>query len=99
MIHFIGVRIVQSALVLVSVAFLSFCLTAFSDPVAGIAGPNAPEELRQHLRAELHLDDPFLLRYARFVGNAVEGDFGSSYVGGRPVTTVIAERFPATVEL
>jgi peptide/nickel transport system permease protein len=92
-------RLLQGLGVLLVVALLGFTLTSFSDPVSGIAGPNAPDEVRQKLRSDLRLDDPFLLRFTRFVGAAATGDFGRSYVANRAVRDVIAERLPATIEL
>jgi peptide/nickel transport system permease protein len=92
-------RLLQSVLVLLSVALIGFCLTSFSDPVADIAGPDAPPELRQRLRVELHLDDPFPARYARFVAHAATGDLGYSFAANRKVTDMVAERLPATIEL
>jgi peptide/nickel transport system permease protein len=51
------------------------------------------------VRAELGLDQPFLVQYAKFLGGAVQGNFGISYRLARPVSDVIAERLPATLEL
>jgi peptide/nickel transport system permease protein len=99
MLSIILARLLQGIAVLLVVALLGFTLTTFGDPIAGIAGPNAPDAVRQRLRAELRLEDPFLLRYARFVGAAVVGDFGRSYAASRPVSDMIAERLPATAEL
>ena len=50
-------------------------------------------------RAELRLDDPFIVRYARWLGNALTGDLGSSYRTGEPVTRALADRFPATLQI
>ena len=99
MLSIILARLLQGIAVLLVVALLGFTLTNFGDPVAGIAGPNAPDEVRNRLRAELQLDDPFLVRYARFVSAALMGNFGRSYAASRPVSDMIAERLPATVEL
>ena len=51
------------------------------------------------MRAEFHLDDPFLQQYWSWVGNALHGDFGRSIRSGQRVTEVIAERFPVTLLL
>jgi peptide/nickel transport system permease protein len=69
------------------------------DPVASMLGQDATAEQRAALRAELGLDKPFPVQFARFVGNAVQGDFGLSLRQGRKVSTLIAERLPATLEL
>jgi peptide/nickel transport system permease protein len=99
MLSIILARLLQGIAVLLVVALLGFTLTTFSDPVAGIAGPNAPDAVRDRLRIELQLDDPFLVRYARFASAALLGNFGRSYAASRPVSDMIAERLPATVEL
>jgi len=53
----------------------------------------------ERLRRDLGLDQPFPVQFARFVGNAVQGDFGLSLRQGRKVSSLIVERFPATLEL
>jgi peptide/nickel transport system permease protein len=62
-------------------------------------GQDATPEQRAELRRDLGLDDPFYLQFAHFLGNAAQGDFGLSYRQGRKVSTLIRERFPATLEL
>ena len=51
------------------------------------------------MRSELHLDDPILVQYGRFVGNALRGDLGTSIRSRRPVTTEIAENIGSTAQL
>ncbi|HVO87424.1 MAG TPA: ABC transporter permease [Casimicrobiaceae bacterium] len=93
-------RVLQSAVVLGLVAFIAFALFNFTgDPVAFMVGPEATIQDRQHLRAELGLDQPFYVQFARFVVNAVHGEFGRSLRQGRAVSTLIKERLPATLEL
>jgi peptide/nickel transport system permease protein len=97
---FILRRIVQSALVMVVVAFIAFGLFNFTgDPVAFMVGQDATMEDRQRLRAELGIDQPFYVQFARFLGNAVRGDFGLSLRQARPVAVLLKERLPATLEL
>ncbi|EWS57111.1 Glutathione transport system permease protein GsiC [Methylibium sp. T29] len=69
------------------------------DPVTHLLGQDATPEQRTQLRADLGLDRSVPLQFARFVGNAVQGDFGLSLRQGRKVSTLIAERLPATLEL
>jgi peptide/nickel transport system permease protein len=69
------------------------------DPVASMLGQDATPEQRVALRAELGLDKPFPVQFARFVGNALQGDFGLSLRQGRQVSALIVERLPATLEL
>jgi hypothetical protein len=51
------------------------------------------------MRAQLHLDDPILVQYGRFVGNAIGGDLGTSIRSRRPVTVEIAENVGSTAQL
>jgi len=100
MIAFIIRRIVQSALVMLAVAFIGFVMFNFvGDPVALIAGTDLPAEQRIELRKTLGLDDPTPVRFARYVGNAVQGNFGLSYRTTEPVGRMILDRLPATLEL
>ncbi len=100
MLAFILRRIVQSALVMAVVTFIAFGLFNFTgDPVAFMTGQNATTEDRQRLRAELGLDQPFYVQFARFAGNAAQGDFGLSLRQARPVSVLLKERLPATLEL
>ena len=64
-----------------------------------MVGQDATLAERAQLRAELGLDQPFYVQFARFVGNAVHGDFGRSLRQARPVSTLLKERLPATLEL
>jgi len=69
------------------------------DPVTNLLGQDATAEQREQLRADLGLDAPFPVQFARFVGNALRGEFGLSLRQGRRVSALIVERFPATIEL
>ncbi len=91
---------VQAALVMLAVAFIAFSMFRFvGDPVASIVGQDATQLDREALAQSLGLNDPIPLQFARFMGNALQGDLGLSYRQGRPVAALIAERLPATVEL
>ena len=80
-----------------AVAFSLFNLVG--DPVNNMVGQDATREQRLEIRKELGLDDPIPVQYARFIANAVQGEFGVSLRLRRPVTEVIFERLPATLEL
>ncbi|GAB3007796.1 ABC transporter permease [Mycobacterium bourgelatii] len=69
------------------------------DPVAAIAGdrPLTPAVAAQ-LRAQYHLDDPFLVQYFRYLGGLLHGDLGRAY-SGLPVSAVLAHAFPVTLWL
>jgi peptide/nickel transport system permease protein len=100
MLAFIVRRLVQAILVMLTVAFVAFLLFQYvGDPVAQMLGQDATPEDRARLRAELGLDQPFVVQFATFVVNAAQGDFGISLRQGRPVSTLIKERLPATLEL
>ena len=85
---------------MLTVGFLAFMLFQFvGDPVTNLLGQDATQEQRDALRKDLGLDQPFPVQFARFVGNAVRGEFGMSLRQGRKVSTLISDRFPATMEL
>ena len=93
-------RILQSLFVMLAVSAIAFALLTFSsDPVASILGPQSTPADRAELREKLRLDDPFVWRYATYLGRIAAGDLGVSYATGSRVSTVIAERIPATLEL
>ena len=100
MIRFISTRLANGLLVLATVSLLAFGLFNFiGDPVNNLAGENATAEEKAALRESLGLDQPLPLQYLRFVGRAVQGEFGVSYRNLEPVAQVIAARLPATLEL
>ena len=93
-------RLIQSVLVMFVVAFVSFSLFNFvGDPVHNMVGQEASTEKREQIREKLGLNDPVYIQFVRFVGNATKGEFGISYQLRRPVSELIAERLPATLEL
>lgn len=69
------------------------------DPVSMLASPEATEAQRAAIRASLGLDLPLWRQYLIFMGQAVRGDFGNSFLTGEPAMHLILERMPATVEL
>jgi peptide/nickel transport system permease protein len=100
MLAFVLRRLIQAVVVMLTVAFIAFMLFQYvGDPVTNLLGQDATAEQREQLRAELGLDAPFPVQFARFVGNAVRGEFGLSLRQGRKVSALIVERFPATIEL
>ena len=100
MLVFILRRLAQAVIVMLTVAFIAFMLFQYvGDPVTNILGQDATPEQRLQLRADLGLDQPFPIQFVRFVGKAVKGEFGLSLRQGRKVSSLIAERLPATLEL
>lgn len=70
------------------------------DPTAAILGEGATDEQRMALRAELGLDDPVIVQFARYVWNFMtKGDLGTSYKSNQPVIDELLARFPVTFEL
>jgi len=100
MLVFVLRRIVQAVIVMLAVAFIAFMLFQYvGDPVTNILGQDATPEQREQLRVDLGLDQPFPVQFVRFVSKAVQGQFGLSLRQGRKVSSLIAERLPATLEL
>jgi len=100
MLAFILRRLFQAVIVMLTVAFIAFLLFQYvGDPVTNLMGQDATVEQRAQLRADLGLDQPFFVQFGHFIGNAVQGEFGISLRQGRKVSSLIAERFPATLEL
>lgn len=100
MVAFLAQRLGQAAIVLTVVSLLAFLLSSqIGDPVVNILGMQSTPEDRAILRARLGLDDPFFVRYLRYVGNVLRGEFGISYANQRPVADLILQRLPATLEL
>ena len=100
MLAFILRRLIQAVIVMVTVAFISFMLFQYvGDPVVFLLGQDAtPDQIRE-LRAALGLDKPFFVQFGHFLVNAAQGEFGLSLRQGAKVSRLIAERFPATLEL
>jgi len=100
MLSFILRRLAQAVLVMLAVGMGAFSLFRYvGDPVGNLVGQDASASQRAQLRAELGLDQPAPMQFARFVGHALSGDFGMSLRQGREVSALIGERLPATIEL
>lgn len=100
MIAYLLRSVAQASLVMLAVSFIAFSMFRYvGDPVASILGQEATLKDRAELARSLGLEDPFPLQFLRFLGNALQGDFGISYRQGRPVADMILERLPATIEL
>ncbi len=88
-------------LTLLGILTLTFALTKGipGDPAYSLAGSRASPETLRHYRQALGLDQPLLVQYARYLGMVLRGDLGYSYYSGRPVTALLAEKFPNTLRL
>ncbi|MCC6210129.1 MAG: ABC transporter permease [Burkholderiales bacterium] len=100
MLAFVLRRIAQAVLVMLAVGLIAFSLFRFvGDPVLFMLGQDATPEDRARITRLLGLDQPFYVQYAQFVGRALQGNFGLSLRQAQPVSKLIAERLPATLEL
>lgn len=100
MFSYIVRRVFQSVIVLLVVGLVAFAMFNFvGDPIDNMLGQERTQEDIDRLRAQLGLDQPFPVQYWKFLMNAAEGNMGVSYRQGRPVTDIISERLPATLEL
>ena len=100
MFAFILRRLLQAVVVMVTVALVSFLLFQYvGDPVVFLLGQDATPDQVAEMRAALGLDQPFFVQFGHFLANAMQGEFGISLRQGMPVSQLIAERFPATLEL
>ena len=101
MIRFLAGRLIQSLFILLGVTIITFGLLFLipADPVRMIAGRSATPATVASIRAQLGLDQPIPIQYARYLGNLARGDMGRSYVQKAEVSTLIASRLPATLQL
>ena len=100
MFAFILRRLAQAVLVMLTVGLIAFSLFRFvGDPVLSMLGQDGTPEDRVRITRMLGLDQPFYVQYVKFVGQAVQGNFGLSLRQAQPVSRLIAERLPATLEL
>jgi peptide/nickel transport system permease protein len=100
MLAFIIRRALQAIGVLFAVGLIAFAMFRFAgDPVNQIVSLDTPVAEREAVRRSLGLDDPVPVQFTRYLVRAVQGDFGISYQFRQPVSTLLAERMPATLEL
>ena len=100
MLNYFLKRLFQSVLVMLIVAFVSFSLFNFvGDPVNNMVGQEASDERRDEIRDKLGINDPIYIQFYTFIENISKGNFGISYQLKRPVSELISERMPATLEL
>lgn len=85
----------------IAVSFLTFSIMYIipGDPLVSILGPSASPEARGRMIKSMHLDEPFWVRYGKWLTGAVQGDMGQSIFLGRSVTQAIRERLPVTLTL
>jgi peptide/nickel transport system permease protein len=101
MLRYLARRLAASALILLGVTAVTFCLTFLipADPVRMIAGRSASAETVASIRHQLGLDRPLPVQYVSYLGRLAQGDLGRSYVQKAEVSTLIWSRLPATLLL
>ena len=100
MLAFIVRRLLQSVIVMLVVAFIAFLVFRYvGDPLAALLSQDAKQADYDAARERLGLDQPFYVQFYYFVLNALQGQFGISYRLQQPVSQLILERLPATIEL
>lgn len=100
MFAFIVKRLFEAVIVMLVVSMIAFFLFQFlGDPVLQMLGQESTEAEREALRHSLGLDQSLWVQYGQFVMNAVQGDFGLSLRQAAPVSELLKERMPATLEL
>ncbi len=94
-------RILSAIPLLIGVATIIFVVLnlAPGDPTAYYVTPGMPPELLEELRRSFGLDQPLHIRYVRWLGAFVTGNFGYSFAQGRPVVDVILDALPSTLIL
>ena len=100
MIRVVLERLAQAVLVLLAVSAVSFAMFRYvGDPVAAMSREGASLQEKAELRQSLGLDRPVLVQYGAFLQRTLKGDWGISYRNQQPVTKLLADRLPATLEL
>lgn len=93
-------RLLISIPTLLAISAVLFAILALApgDPMSQFAlNPEVPPEVRERVKASLGLDQPLPIRYARWIGGIVTGDFGFSFATRGPVTDLIVQRLPNTL--
>ncbi|CAM5309931.1 MULTISPECIES: ABC transporter permease [Streptomyces] len=100
--RYVARRLLQMIPVFIGSTLLIF-LMMFAlpgDPVRALAGEQAVDQAQiAALKAELGLDRPILVQYASYIGNVFQGDFGTQIASQRPISEVILDAYPITIQL
>ncbi len=101
--HYVISRLLQLIPILLGITFLTFAMMQLtSDDAVDILyqqSGSVSEEVKAAKRAELGLDQPFVIQYGRWLAGVVTGDMGRSFISGKLVFETFVEKLPATVEL
>lgn len=101
MLQIIARRVLVAIPTLFLVSLIVFGLQKLlpGDPLLTMAGEERDPQVIEYLRQKYRLDDPFYIQYLHWVGNVLMGDFGNSLRTGVPVSTLIAQKLPVTIQL
>jgi len=100
MFTFLVQRLFQALIVMFVISLVAFAIQDnLGDPLREMVGQSVSEAERQVLRDDLGLNDPYITKYTRFIGSALQGDLGNSYFFKRPAVDVILDKLQATLEL
>jgi peptide/nickel transport system permease protein len=99
--RFIVRRLIQSVFLLLGISVLSYVMmrAAPGGPESYFDDPKIPPSTRELLREQFGLNEPVPVQYVKWLGNALQLNFGYSFIDRRPVVEKIAERLPATMQL
>ncbi|MEJ8573521.1 ABC transporter permease [Microbaculum marinum] len=98
---YVGYRLLYLVPQVLLISFITFALVRLlpGDPARLSLGPLAPEEAVEKLREQMFLDRPLFEQYLIWLRNALEGNFGRSWVNGTSVAQDMIQRVPVTLEL
>ncbi len=101
MLQYLIRRLVTLLITLAGIMVVTFFISLVVpiDPLAAIAGPQAPQETVERLRTLYGFDQPIYVQFSRYFQRLLQGDLGTSFQTGRPVLEDIFQYFPATIEL
>jgi peptide/nickel transport system permease protein len=99
--RFVMKRLLMIVPVVIAVSFLTLMLVELipGDPAFAVLGDNPTQEQIDAFHEQVGLDDPIYERYVNWAGNALTGDLNRSVTTGQPVSDIITERVPVTIEL
>ena len=101
LVRIVGPRLLSAIPTLILATFIVFILQRLipGDPAVALAGEYATEENLARIREQLGLDQPLVLQYLTWIGNAFTGDLGTSFQTGESVTALVFDRLPITLIL
>ncbi len=100
MLTFLFNRLAQAIVVMFVISLVAFAIQDnLGDPLREMVGQGVSEAQREVLRNQLGLNDPFMIKYSRFLTNAMHGDWGTSFIFKKPALDIILGKLVATLEL